>query len=217
MNTPIGQCLRANIHLRIVFSFLALLIILIDLWLVTNTAPVWTRLVLAMVILPLYLLLASGDRYSLGFRLTPIQPLSHWIRLILIIGFAMLIPISAFWLTATFLNWELTIPQTSPEQAGLFFLYGCVLAPFFEEVIYRLVLCFPTTTTLGTLGAILFSGIVFASIHFLYGNPGPDNFFAGYIFAWIYLKSGSIMVPILVHSLGNFVVLIFYVGMWYFS
>ncbi|MAT97036.1 MAG: hypothetical protein CL608_07835 [Anaerolineaceae bacterium] len=217
MNTPIGQCLRSNIRLRITFSLLAFLIIFIDIWLVTHMASIWTRVGLAFVTLPLYLLLLSGERHCLGLRILPIQPLTYWLRLVLIIGLIMLIPIAAFLLAASILNWEFAIPQMPPDQAGLFFLYGCLLAPFIEEIIYRLVLCFPANTFFGPIGTILLSGTLFAGLHFLYGNPGPDNFFAGYVFAWVYLKSGSIMVPMIIHSLGNFVVLLFYMGMWFFS
>ena len=46
-------------------------------------------------------------------------------------------------------------------------------------------------------------GIVFAALHFAYGSPGLDNFLAGYILAWAYIKSGSIIVPVVLHSLGN--------------
>jgi len=51
--------------------------------------------------------------------------------------------------------------------------------------------------------------MLFAALHFLGGNPGPDNFIAGYILAWSYLKSESIAIPVLLHSLGNFFVYLF--------
>ena len=215
MNTPIGQCLRSNTRFQVAFSISALLIILIDLWLVRQAAPIWARIMLAAVVLVVYLVPGSIDRTSLGLHFTPIQSITYWIRMIILIGVIMLIPIMVYLLLANALGWKLSIPQLPPDQAGLFFLYGCVLAPFLEEVIYRLVLCFPATSIICSLGAILFSGAVFAGVHFLYGTPGPDNFFAGYVLAWVYLKSGSIIVSMIIHSLGNFVILIFYLGAWY--
>ena len=60
---------------------------------------------------------------------------------------------------------------------------------------------------IGPWGTIFLSGCAFGALHFLYGNPAPDNFIAGYFLAWAYLKSGSVVVPIVLHSLGNLFVL----------
>ena len=40
-------------------------------------------------------------------------------------------------------------------------------------------------------------------LHFFYGNPGLDNFVGGYVFAWAYVRSGSLYVPMTLHALGN--------------
>jgi membrane protease YdiL (CAAX protease family) len=127
----------------------------------------------------------------------------------------MLVPILAFLAVAKSLSWEFTIPRIAPDQAISRFVDMCVIAPVVEESIYRLVLCFPTTATIGSTGAIILSGATFAGLHFAYGNPSPDNFVAGYILAWAYLKSGSIMVPITLHSLGNSVAFAVHFGAWY--
>lgn len=80
---------------------------------------------------------------------------------------------------------------------------------------YRAVLCTPLVALLGPWYAIVVSGVVFGGLHCLYGNPAPTNFVAGYILAWAYVRSDSIFVPIVWHSLGNAAILVFRVVAWY--
>jgi membrane protease YdiL (CAAX protease family) len=91
----------------------------------------------------------------------------------------------------------------------------CLYYPLLEESLYRLVLCVPLVAVLGPWYAIAISGAVFGILHFLYGNPAPTNFVAGYVLAWAYLCSDSILVPIVWHSLGNAAILAVQVGVWY--
>jgi membrane protease YdiL (CAAX protease family) len=53
---------------------------------------------------------------------------------------------------------------------------------------------------------VLASGAAFGYIHVLYGVPAANNIAAGFVFAWMYLRSGSIAVPIAFHALGNLTV-----------
>ena len=62
---------------------------------------------------------------------------------------------------------------------------------------------------------IILSGTVFALAHLVGGNPGPDNFIAGFILAWAFLKSGTLLIPILLHFAGNLCVFVFGVLMFY--
>jgi membrane protease YdiL (CAAX protease family) len=79
----------------------------------------------------------------------------------------------------------------------------CVDYPLFEEVLYRLAVCVPVAAWLGPRVAIAASGFIFAGLHVLYGNPSPDNLLGGFILAWAFLRSGTLVVPIALHSLGN--------------
>ena len=88
-------------------------------------------------------------------------------------------------------------------------------APILEESVYRLALCVPLAALCGPRWTIAVSGAVFAALHFVYGNPGPDNFIAGYFLAWAYLKSGTLMIPMALHALGNACVIALHVGTWY--
>jgi len=94
-------------------------------------------------------------------------------------------------------------------------LLFCVLAPILEEGLYRLVLCASLVPLVGPRWTIFLSGALFAALHFVGSNPGLDNFIAGYFLAWVYLKSGSIVTPIVLHSLGNLCVVAMHVANWY--
>ena len=94
-------------------------------------------------------------------------------------------------------------------------MLGCVAAPVLEELIYRLALCLPLVGIVGRRWTILLSGVVFAALHFRHGNPGPSNFIAGFILGWAYLKSGNLLIPIILHSLGNLCVFLVNVGVFY--
>ena len=62
--------------------------------------------------------------------------------------------------------------------------------------------------------AIAASGVIFAALHFVYGNPSPENAVGGLFLAWAYLKSETIVVPVLLHALGNSLVLAVQVAAW---
>lgn len=194
---------------------LALTAISIDFWFSARGFPVWMRAVLAMAVLAVYLMSGVADCKSLGIRMRPIQPVSYWIRITVILAVLMLVPILTYAGVAKSLGWGLTIPRIAPDQAISVFLHMIVIAPIVEESIYRLVLCFPTTAVIGSTGTIILSGTIFAGLHFVYGNPSPDNCLAGYVLTWAYLKSGSLLVPITLHSLGNCVAFAVQLGAWY--
>ena len=87
---------------------------------------------------------------------------------------------------------------------------ACVLAPLSEEPIYRIAVCAPLVTLIGRWPTIVVSCILFALIHARYGGLAPDNALAGLLLGWAYLRSGSILVPIALHAIGNALVL----GFW---
>jgi CAAX protease family protein len=76
-------------------------------------------------------------------------------------------------------------------------------------------LCTGAVPSLKPRWTILVSGLAFGALHVLYGNPGPDNLIAGFFLGWAYLKSGSVLVPMILHSLGNLIALSAHLGAWY--
>jgi membrane protease YdiL (CAAX protease family) len=170
---------------------------------------------LAVVALAAQLRLTDGDMASVGLHLTPSQGWRWWVKVWLWIGLAVAACIVAglgLWVLS---GRDLPIYATPPSDLGPSFLRMCVFAPVIEEVIYRLALCVPLAVWLGPWRAIVVSGLAFAGLHVARGNPSPENLVGGLFLAWAYLKSESIVVPVLLHSLGNLCALAGQVGTWY--
>jgi membrane protease YdiL (CAAX protease family) len=150
-----------------------------------------------------YLLLTRGDMASLGLVLTPVQGWRFWcksaVALAVVVGAAVVVLSVVGKLVGV--SWA--VPQVRPGEVGEAFWRMCVVAPLGEEATYRLVLCAPLAVLLRPWGAVAASGILFAALHWSYGNPGPDNQVAGFVLAWSYLKSGTLLVPVALHGAGN--------------
>ena len=159
--------------------------------------------------------LAQGERASLGFvsRLKPSY--RYWVKVTLGIGAA----VAGFCIVAGFLLWtigiRMPIPATPPERIPSALVSYCISAPLLEEALYRLVLCVALVRIIGPWWTIFASGAIFSALHFAWGNASPDNFIAGYFLAWAFLKSGSILTPVALHSIGNGCVLALHVANWY--
>ena len=148
-------------------------------------------------------LLGRGKRLSLGLTLRMAPSYRYWAAVTLLIGAV----VGAFCLVAVpilrAMGISIPIPMLPPGMVMFALGHACVKAPLLEEALYRLVLCTPLAAVAGPRLAIIASGAVFAGLHFVYGNPSPDNFIAGYLLAWAYLRSGCILTPVLLHALGN--------------
>lgn len=82
------------------------------------------------------------------------------------------------------------------------FILTVLLAPFFEELLFRKLLI-DRTVKYGEKNAVLFSAVVFALMH--------GNFFqifytfgAGLVFAYIYVRTGKLRYTLLIHVIMNF-------------
>ena len=82
-------------------------------------------------------------------------------------------------------------------------------APLLEETIHRLAFCTAAVAVSGRWPTIAASRLLFGALHIFYGNPDPSNMVGGFVLAWSFLKSGSILVPVALHSLGNLGLLAF--------
>jgi membrane protease YdiL (CAAX protease family) len=137
------------------------------------------------------------------------------VKVTLVIGAA----VSGFCVVAGLIFWvigiHIPIPATPPKDIMFALRSYCVSAPILEEALYRLVLCVALVRIAGPRWTILVSGAIFAALHFVWGNASPENFIAGYFLAWAFLKSGSILTPIVLHSLGNACVVALHVANWY--
>jgi len=216
VKTPIGQDLREDVWLQTLFGLLAVIAVSIDMWPAAQAYLYLPQGTTAALVLLVFVLPGKVSRESLGLRLKPIQPLGYWVRVTIVIAGIMLVFILACAAAAWILKWEIPVRKTPPHWIGMALLHMCLIPPLFEELVFRLGICVPATALVGPTGAIVLSGAAFAAMHFIYGGAGPDNFVAGYILAWAFLKSGSILVPMALHALGNSVALAVHVLAWYF-
>jgi uncharacterized protein len=163
----------------------------------------------------MYLHLMRGDLASVGLTATPIQGWRYWVRATLIIGLAVLCCLAVGWSVWTLSGRNLPVYTIRPDYAGRAFFNMCVVAPVREEFIYRLALCVPLAGLSRPWIAIIVSGLAFGALHIINGVASPENLVGGFFLAWAYLKSGTLYLPILLHSLGNFVAWTGQVVAWY--
>jgi membrane protease YdiL (CAAX protease family) len=159
------------------------------------------------------LCLNDGTLPALGMTRVPIQGWRYWCRAALWIGLAVGVVVALAAGAWVLLGGTLPLTGTPPSFSALFFM--CVYAPVYEEVVYRSLLTVAVAPSLGPRGTIACSGAVFALIHLLRGNASPENQIAGFFLEWAFLKSGTILVPMAMHSAGNLIALSMQVAGWY--
>ena len=158
------------------------------------------------------LVYAARDRLgAVGIRGAPLPSWRFWrnVTLALAVIFALLIGGTVI----VFLAIDKPLQIVLPDAVWIW--SATVDAPLVEETIYRWVLVTALVAIAPPWFAVFASGAVFAYLHFVYGNPGPDNFIGGYFFAWMYLKSGSIVVPIVFHAVANGALIVLYTAAYY--
>jgi membrane protease YdiL (CAAX protease family) len=219
METEIGRGLTDSRPRAAAAVAVAALVVLADLALVRSGDYSYLGLRAAVPLLALvpYLILAGGARGPVGLKVRPLPGVRYWFKTTLAIGAAIGTIIVAAIIPLRWLGWELPLHSTSPDLFWSEFVRMCLLAPAVEEGTYRVGLCCGIVGLLRPAGAIAASGFIFGALHVLYGNPGPDNLVAGFFLAWAYLKSGTILVPMALHALGNLCVLASWIAFWYSS
>lgn len=83
----------------------------------------------------------------------------------------------------------------------VFLIAAIIFAPFFEELLFR-GLIFRNNRQLGTLFAIIISGLAFGLWHNNYSQLVPASIF-GMFFCFVYLKTKSIAVTMIFHFVNN--------------
>lgn len=82
-------------------------------------------------------------------------------------------------------------------------IYMVLLAPLFEEILFRKLIC-DQTLRYGQGTAVVVSGMVFGLFHLNF-NQFFYAFLIGCLFAFIYVKTGSIWYSVILHMMVNFV------------
>ncbi len=107
---------------------------------------------------------------------------------------------------------EVVIPLCKAVPPVLALVLG-VLSGFGEELLFRAVLLPLVTPLTGVYGAILFSSILFAWVHFIgqertYGALIPLYTLIGVYFCGIFFIHGSILPAMICHGTYNFMVIV---------
>lgn len=214
MQTTIGVVEHPR-ALRWGVAFLAAVTIGVDLGLTAKLGSErWALLGLSTVLL---VIAARGNRDALGLRIRPVQGWRAWIRPTLWVAAAILVLIALVVVGMWAVGIALPIRVFTPEEIARFAPSFLVGAPLLEEGLYRLVFCAGVVAILRPTATIFVGGVLFGALHFVYGNPAPDNCVAGFFLVWAYLKSGSLVLPILYHAAGNGFVLVCHFVAWHWT
>lgn len=213
--TPIARVPRHDRGALVAVVVVGIFALAADTWMIRNGYAAYSRrALLAFVGVVSMLVACRGDRRSVGLTLKTVQGARWWWRatalVALVMGALLLLAVGVLVVTGNF-----RVVRLAPSDLGPAVLHACVWAPLVEEALYRVVLVVPLAAVLRPGWAILLSGLVFAALHVLYGNPAPTNALGGFFMTWAYLKSGSLLVPLLYHAAGNLFVLATQVGAYY--
>jgi membrane protease YdiL (CAAX protease family) len=100
----------------------------------------------------------------------------------------------------------LAVYESAGSRALLWFAL-LVASPLYEEIVFRgFFFKGIEVSPVGPTGAILFSSLGWAALHLQYDLYGMVTIFAGgLVFGIARLKTGSIFIPIMMHSIANFI------------
>jgi len=91
---------------------------------------------------------------------------------------------------------------STPAATAIFALVIVVLAPLFEETIFRGFLLPSLTRSLPVTGAVVVSGFVFALAHLSVADLLPLTVL-GILLGFVYTRQRGLWAPIVLHSLWN--------------
>ena len=174
-------------------------------WLTTSSTGNWllTFLPLYGIAIPAGILLLRGipaqppHRFSLGAR-------GFWIFLPICFFLTYSGSIAGNLLSALLSSGEAqnALDEYAMDSNPIKILFIAVLAPLFEEYIFRKLLI-DRTRAFGEKTAVFLSALTFGLFHtnlfqFFYA------FLVGWVFAYLYIRTGKLRYPVLMHSIINF-------------
>ena len=195
---------RARQMVALLFS---LGLVAVDLLCAHRNIPLSQRALLAALSVMVLGCLNRWDMASLGLHWQTPQGFRYWIKISLLLGVAMAaltwtgFKVLALGRAHVDLSWRYPSVQIYFRDR---FWSHVVWTPLIEEMIYRFGPVIALRSRFNDRIAILISGLLFALLHFIYGNPEPENLVGGFLLAWAFVKSRSIYLPILLHGTGNF-------------
>ncbi len=207
MKSAIGQHFETSTVKRRVALSVGIGFVVADMLICTLPIGLDVRLSIALIAFAIYVYLCDGDLGSLGLRASPRQGWKPWIGISITIVCAIALCLIVGFGALRLMGNKLPIYNHDPAIVPYVFLHMCLVVPVLEEVLYRVVVCLALVRTIGCINTIAVNGVVFALLHFVYGNPSPENLVGGFFLAWMYLKSETILMPLIFHSIGNMVAL----------
>ncbi len=120
-------------------------------------------------------------------------------------GFGAITSIACIGLFAASINPLTFIRAQIPTQTNdlvLFFIVGGLFGPVAEELFFRGIL-YGFFRRWGVIVALVFSTLIFVLCHPINSGIPVTRLLGGILFAVAYEISGSLMVPITIHALGN--------------
>jgi membrane protease YdiL (CAAX protease family) len=97
-------------------------------------------------------------------------------------------------------------PPGKFTEIFLFFLVGGILGPIAEEVFFRGIL-YSFFRRWGIGMAVASSTLIFSGLHLAFSGVSFSQLFGGVLFAIAYEVEKNLMVPIVIHMLGNLTIL----------
>lgn len=215
MQTAIGRQLNNSSFEKYSALVVAVGTVTLDIICIIQRASPSLRLTLALTAFAMIVYLTNGDLKSIGLQSRPRQGWSPWIRTSIKIGLIVAICIIVGWGIWCLTGRQIPYQIIQPSHFKFRFFHSCIIAPIMEETIYRVVVCVSLVSILGCWKTVTVNGVLFGLLHVLYGNPSPENLLGVFFLAWVYLKSETILLPLILHSLGNFIVLVGNIVAWY--
>jgi len=151
------------------------------------------------------LLLSNGNIPAHGLLPRPHQGWRPWVLFALFAAAVIFVLCVIGAVTYGLMGWSIPIPKRDLRFWAEDLNFICVIAPIDEELVYRVLFTVAVLPLLSCSGTVVTGGILFGMIHVLGGNPGPDNLVAGFFLQWAYMKSGTVLVPLAMHSSGNLI------------
>lgn len=119
---------------------------------------------------------------------------------------ALAAPVLLLWIRWQWLEYGLACPRAKIPRRVAQRLAGCVAVVALEEPFFRGILLQQLVAPLGLVAAVLASAAIFAAAHFLRRHKERWTFWGlfvlGILLAVAYLKSGSLWLPMGIHSGG---------------
>ena len=200
-----------RIEIRILFlCFAAVLAIEVGTWVVTSKSPFHPMLILSgarllQILLIILIVVTWGKGFS-SIGLARSEMVSGVKKgLLWSAGFGAVTSIGSVGLFIAGINPLTLLKAPLPKQPVdlvLFFIVGGIVGPTAEELFFRGIL-YGFLRRWGVIVAVILSTLLFVLPHAIHQRIPITQVVGGIVFAVAYEVEGSLMVPIIIHLLGN--------------